>query len=58
MPGGVALAEKDKPILRSAIAAGATHLLTGDLRDFGKYFGKRIGAVLVQTPGDYLRGAR
>jgi uncharacterized protein len=58
LPGGFAIAEKDKPIILSAIAAGATHLLTGDLRDFGKFFGKRIGDVLIQTPGDYLRSAK
>jgi uncharacterized protein len=49
------LAEKDKPILGSAIAAHATHLLTGDVRDFGKLFGRRIRGVLVQAPGNYLR---
>lgn len=58
LPGGVAIAEKDEPIIRSAIAAGATYLLTGDLRDFGRFFGKRIGGVLIQTPGDYLRRAK
>ncbi|HEV8117947.1 MAG TPA: PIN domain-containing protein [Thermoanaerobaculia bacterium] len=58
LPGGVAIAEKDEPIIRSAIAAGATHLLTGDLRDFGRFFGKRIGGVLIQTPADYLRRAK
>src|ERR1700732_726397 len=32
LPRGVRLREKDEPILRAAMAAGATHLLTGDLR--------------------------
>ena len=52
------LAEKEEPILRSAIVADATHLLTGDLKDFRRLFGKRIRGVLVQTPGDYLRRRR
>src|SRR4030095_2985446 len=33
IPVAVRLPEKDAPILRAALAAGATHLLTGDLRD-------------------------
>jgi predicted nucleic acid-binding protein len=49
------VAKEDEPILGAAISAQATHLLTGDLRDFGKLFGKRVRGVLVQTPGDYLR---
>ena len=55
LPRGVRLAEKDEPILRSAIAANATHLLTGDVRDFGRFLGKRVSGALVQLPGDYLR---
>jgi predicted nucleic acid-binding protein len=55
LPAGVKLAEKDAPILLAAINARATHLLTGDVRDFGPYFGKRLGGVLVLTPGEYLR---
>src|SRR5262245_55078747 len=30
LPRGIQLPEKDAPILRAAMAAGATHLLTGD----------------------------
>ena len=55
LPRGVDLAEKDVPILLAAIEARATHLLTGDVRDFGRYFGKRLGGVLVSAPGEYLR---
>lgn len=54
-PPGVLLPEKDVPILLGAIAAQATHLLTGDLRHFGPYFGKRLAGIWVFTPGDYLR---
>jgi hypothetical protein len=38
-----------------AVQAKATHLITGDRQDFGRYFGKRILGVLVLTPSAYLR---
>jgi hypothetical protein len=49
------LPDKDWPILLSASAAGATHLLTGDLRHFGAILGKRVGGLLILRPVDYLR---
>ena len=52
---GVSLPEKDVPIFLAALAARATHLITGDLRDFGRYFGKTIEGVRVITPSNYLR---
>ena len=55
LPHGVALPEKDVPILLAAIEANATHLLTGDIRHFGSLFGKRVEGILVLPPGDYLR---
>ena len=55
LPRGILLRSKDAPILASAIAAGATHLITGDWRDFGAFFGKRVAGVLVLPPRDYLR---
>lgn len=54
-PHGVFLPDKDVPIVLAAIAAHATHLLTGDLRHFGRYFGKKIGGIEITLPGDYLR---
>jgi predicted nucleic acid-binding protein len=48
------LPEKDQPILAAAISARATHLLTGDRRHFGNYYGKRVGGVLIQPPAQYL----
>jgi uncharacterized protein len=51
----IELAEKDRPIMQAAIAGEATHLITGDLAHFGRWFGDRIGGVLVMTPGAYLR---
>jgi len=55
LPHGVALPEKDVPILLAAIEANATHLLTGDIRHFGSLFGKSVEGLLVLPPGDYLR---
>ncbi len=52
--GDVKLPEKDWPILSGAVAAGATHLITGDIRDFGGYFGQRILGVLILPPSQYL----
>jgi hypothetical protein len=54
MRGSVELREKDWPILGGAVAAGATHLITGDRRDFGPYFGTEIFGVMILAPGDYL----
>ena len=54
LPQNVSLAEKDQPILKCAIASGSRRLLTGDLKDFGHLFGKRVMGVLIQTPGDFL----
>lgn len=44
------LAQKDIPILGGAIASRATHLLTGDNRDFGRLFGKTIHGVNIVSP--------
>jgi len=58
LPDGVSLPDKDVPILLAAIEARATHLITGDLRHFGAYFGRTIERILVVTPADYLKTAR
>lgn len=55
LPDGISLPEKDRPIMLAAIEAQATHLLTGDLRLFGSYLGKRIANILIMPPGNYLR---
>jgi predicted nucleic acid-binding protein len=55
LPPGVQLPEKDIPILLAAIEARCTHLITGDLRHFGPYFGKKLSGILVLLPADYLR---
>lgn len=58
LPAGVRLPEKDVPILAAAIQARATHLITGDLRDFGAYMGRRIGGVLILRPRGYFERSR
>jgi len=55
LPKGVTLPAKDRPILLAAIEAEATHLLTGDVADFGRYFGQVIKGVLILPPSDYFR---
>jgi len=54
----IELREKDWPILGGAVAAGATHLITGDLRDFGPFMGRVVLGVLISTPARYLDSAR
>jgi len=53
----IELRDKDWPILGGAVSADATHLITGDWRDFGPYFGTKLLGVLIQTPADYLANA-
>ncbi|SRR5713226_1556932 len=54
LPRGISLPEKDVPILLAAIEARATHLLTGDVRHFGPYLGKKIEGIVIVLPGEYL----
>lgn len=58
LPDDVVLPENDTRILAAAVAAGATHLLTGDRRHFGNLYGRQVRGVLVLTPAEYLRGRR
>jgi len=55
LPPNVDLPDKDRPILLGAIAAHTTHLLTGDLTHFGRYYGQTIEGVLILRPAEYLR---
>jgi predicted nucleic acid-binding protein len=55
LPDSILLPEKDVPIFLAAMAASATHLITGDLRHFGPYFSKKISNILILSPGDYLK---
>ncbi len=54
----IELREKDWPILGGAVSARATHLITGDLRDFGPYFGTKLLGVMILRPADYLNSQR
>jgi uncharacterized protein len=51
----VSLPDKDLPILQAAIAARATHLLTGDIRHFGPYMDREVEGIVVMLPGEYLK---
>ena len=58
LPTSVVLRGKDVPILAAAIANHATHLVTGDRRDFGAHFGKQLGGVLILPPRDYFESTQ
>lgn len=55
LPAGVDLPEKDRPILLSALAAGSSHLLTGDAAHFGGLYDASVAGMRIMRPGDYLR---
>lgn len=55
LPEGIELPEKDRPILQAAIAAAATHLVTGDISHFGRHMGHAVAGLRILTPSDYLR---
>lgn len=46
----VPLVLKDVPILSGALAGLADYLLTGDEKDFGKYYGQSLAGVKVVSP--------
>ena len=52
----IELPEKDVPIFLSALGAGCTHLLTGDLKDFGRFMNApdETSGVLIQTVAEFL----
>ncbi len=54
LPSNVKIQEKDQPIVQAAIASKASHLITGDRRDFGRYFGKQVAGIWVMPPRQYL----
>ena len=53
LPG---LPNKDCPIYLAALGCRATHLLTGDLRDFGPFMNqpKKTNGLLIQTVAQFL----
>ncbi len=54
LPG---LNEKDQPIFQAAMECSATHLITGDKKDFGKFMNKpgETFSINIQTPSDFLK---
>lgn len=48
------LPAKDAPILAAAVHSGAELLVTGDARDFGRFYGRTLRGVRVVTPKDAL----
>lgn len=56
LPFPGALAQKDRPIFRAALASGASHLLTGDIRDFGPFMNRpdETFGILIQTVAEFL----
>jgi hypothetical protein len=54
LPTSVNLPAKDQPILRAAIHARCSHLLTGDQKHFGHLFGRSVEGVHVMTVRDFL----
>ena len=55
-PEGLVLPADDQVIFLAAMAARATHLLTGDKTHFGRYYRRTIAGVLILPPSVYLRG--
>lgn len=56
--GKIPLPEKDLPILWGAIQAKADVLLTGDVKHFGPFFGKRLKGIRILTPSMFLSTRR
>ena len=52
----VPLPQKGRPILEAAIRCKATHLLTGDIKDFGPFMNNAdlTSGVLIQTVSEFL----
>ncbi len=55
LPLAIDLPENDRPILAAAIGARSTHLVTGDVKAFGKYYGQMVEGVLILPLAVYLR---
>ena len=49
------LPEKDRPVLKAAIALRCDALVTGDRADFGSGFGRTFGGVTIHAPADLAR---
>jgi len=58
LPDSVELPTKDRPILLTSIDLKASHLLTGDFKHFGNYYGQTIEGLQILTPAAYLKVRR
>lgn len=58
LPSGLELPDNDRPILEAAIFSQAIHLLTGDMKAFGAYYGRTLAGVRILPPAAYLRERR
>jgi hypothetical protein len=54
VPCPIELPAGDREAFLAALAAGASHFLTGDVGHFGHSFGATVAVVLIQPPGNYL----
>ncbi len=52
----LSLPQKDRPIFESALSCSATHLLTGDMKDFGHHMNNpnKSEGILIQTVAEFL----
>jgi len=52
----IPLPQKDRPILEAAIRCKATHLLTGDIKDFGPFMNNpdHTAGVIIQSVSEFL----
>ena len=48
------LPDKNRPVFSAAVASRATHLITGDRRHFGAYYGTTVAGVTILRPSEYL----
>ena len=56
LPEGLVLPLGDRMVFLAAMAAQATHLLTGGRTHFGPYYRRTIAGVLILSPSAYLQG--
>lgn len=51
------LNRKDQPIFQAAVECRATHLLTGDIKDFGRYMNQteKTFNIRIQTVADFYQ---
>lgn len=52
----IPLPQKDRPVLEAAIRCKATHLLTGDIKDFGPFMNNpdHTAGVIIQSVSEFL----